>query len=532
MAIGQPAPPPPFTPAAPMTATQVIAALDQTVDWYRTLAMQQQSATEPSDTLALYENRQIADQVLKLAFESARANADLLAKRSGVAPGNPDAASSLTRLAQFRGKLEAQRRSAQGELEQTRRQLTRARGAQKADLQSKISELQGELDLIDAQTNLLGTMSQFVGGSGSGLNSDALKAQIDAMAVALPASDVAAAGTTAAPGTPAAAASAHQPPSASAPETRFGIWDLGADVVRLWEKGGTITDVDRDTAALQATLDKYRTPLIDRMKGLIARGDALAAQADSATGAALGAMRGQFESLSDDFKQTAALLIPLSKEEVLLKQYRRNLGNWQDGVKIQKRDALQRLAVRLAVLAVFLAVVFAAAELWRKAVFRYIKDSRRRQQLLLMRKIALWTLVVVIVGLAFASELGSIATFAGLITAGVAVAMQSVLVSIVGYFFLIGKYGIRVGDRVQIGEVTGEVIDVGLVRLYLMELGAHGSQGPTGRVVAFANSIVFQVASGLFKQIPGVNFAWHEITLALPAGADYAAVKDQILAAA
>jgi small-conductance mechanosensitive channel len=531
MAIGQPAPPPPSTPAAPMTATQVIAVLDQTVHWHRTLAMQQQSATEPSDTLALYENRQIADQVLKLAFESARANADMLAKRSGVAPGNPDAASSMTRLAQFRGKLEAQRQSAQGELEQTRRQLMRARGAQKADLQSKISELQGELDLIDAQTNLLGTMSQFVGGSGSGLNSDALKAQIDAMAVALPASDVAAAGTTAAPGTPAAAAPAHQPPSASAPGTRFGIWDLGADVVRLWEKGGTITDVDRDTAALQATLDKYRTPLIDRMKGLIARGDALAAQADSATGAALGAMRGQFESLSDDFKQTAALLIPLSKEEVLLKQYRRNLGNWQDGVKIQKRDALQRLAVRLAVLAVFLTLVFAAAELWHRAVFRYIKDSRRRQQLLLMRKIALWTLVLVIVGLAFASELGSIATFAGLITAGVAVAMQSVLVSIVGYFFLIGKYGIRVGDRVQIGEVTGEVIDVGLVRLYLMELGAHGSQGPTGRVVAFANSIVFQVASGLFKQIPGVNFAWHEITLALPAGADYAAVKDQILAA-
>src|SRR5882672_2323332 len=109
------------------------------------------------------------------------------------------------------------------------------------------------------------------------------------------------------------------------------------------------------------------------------------------------------------------------------------------------------------------------------------------------------------IGLSFASELGSIVTFAGLITAGIAVAMQSVLVSIVGYFFLIGKYGIRVGDRVQIGEVTGEVIDIGLVRLHLMELGGHGLLGPTGRVVAFANSIVFQVSSGLFKQIHGVN---------------------------
>jgi hypothetical protein len=50
-------------------------------------------------------------------------------------------------------------------------------------------------------------------------------------------------------------------------------------------------------------------------------------------------------------------------------------------------------------------------------------------------------------------------------------------------------------------------------------------------VVAFANSIVFQASGGLFKQIPGVNFAWHETTVSLPAGCDYAAVKDKLLAA-
>jgi len=98
----------------------------------------------------------------------------------------------------------------------------------------------------------------------------------------------------------------------------------------------------------------------------------------------------------------------------------------------------------------------------------------------------------------------------------------------VGYFFLIGKYGIRVGDRVQIGTVTGEVIDLGLVRMHLMELNAQGSLGATGRVVAFANSIVFQSSGGLFKQIAGVNFVWHETTLALPAGADYAALKEKL----
>jgi small-conductance mechanosensitive channel len=133
-----------------------------------------------------------------------------------------------------------------------------------------------------------------------------------------------------------------------------------------------------------------------------------------------------------------------------------------------------------------------------------------------------------VVAFAFASQLGSIATFAGLITAGVAVALQNVILSVAGYFFLIGKFGIRVGDRVQIAGVTGEVVEVGLVRLHLMELSSSGSEIPTGRVVAFSNSIVFQPTSGLFKQIPGTNFMWHEITVTLPGDSDYQKVEKNL----
>jgi hypothetical protein len=86
-----------------------------------------------------------------------------------------------------------------------------------------------------------------------------------------------------------------------------------------------------------------------------------------------------------------------------------------------------------------------------------------------------------------------------------------------------------VGDRVQIGAVTGEVIDLGLVRLHLMELAG---QGPTGRVVAFANSVAFQSSGGIFKQIPGVNLAWHELTFTLPPAGDYSAIKEKLLTAA
>jgi small-conductance mechanosensitive channel len=220
--------------------------------------------------------------------------------------------------------------------------------------------------------------------------------------------------------------------------------------------------------------------------------------------------------------------VPLSKEAVLLTQYRHNLTRWRESIRNQYADALKALGARLGLLLGLLAMVFIAAELWRRAVLRYVREARRRYQLLLVRKIVLWALTIAIVGYTSVSELGSFVTFAGLITAGVAVAMQSVLVSVVGYFFLIGKYGIRIGDRVQIGSVTGEVIDLGLVRMHLMELGGQGPLAPTGRVVAFANSIVFQASGGLFKQIPGVNLAWHEITFTLPPSGDYAAIKDRI----
>jgi small-conductance mechanosensitive channel len=146
----------------------------------------------------------------------------------------------------------------------------------------------------------------------------------------------------------------------------------------------------------------------------------------------------------------------------------------------------------------------------------------------LLRKVVLWFLIGLIIAFSFATQLGSVATFAGLLTAGVAVALQNVILSIAGYFFLIGRFGIRVGDRVQIAGVNGEVVDIGLVRLHLMELSG-GTGTPTGRVVAFSNSMVFQPTAGLFKQIPGTSLVWHEITITLSADSDYHMVEKRLL---
>jgi len=511
-----------------MTGDQVVQILDKTVDWYRTLGIQQQAATAPSDLLILYANRQIAEKAMALAFEIARANAELLSSEAGEAQAKAEAASEQS-VSQVRRKLDEQRKATEAEIEAARRELARAPTHRKTELQARVAVLQAELDLLNARRNLLSNVSQFSSQSdATGFGANALKAHIDAIAASIPS-----AAAVVPPPVPASETPEPVPvPGFGATLSRFGVWDLASTVFRLSSKQRTIDMVDQRTAELQDLFRQIRTPPSERLKALAARGDALAAETDAGSNDKnLRGVRDQYDTLAWLYQQTSAIVVPLTKAEVLLDQYRRNLANWREATQKQYHEALRALAVRLLFFAALVAIVFAISELWRRAVFRYVHEPRRRSRMLLLRRIVFWLLIVVIAASTFATELGSLATFAGLITAGLAVAMQSVLVSVVGYFFLIGKYGIRVGDRVQIGSVTGEVIDLGLVRLHLMELSGQGPMSPTGRVVAFANSIIFQASGGLFKQIPGVDLAWHEITLSLPAGADYAALKDRLTAA-
>ena len=514
---------------AVLPAEQVVQILDETVDWYRTLGAQEQAANQPSDLLILYANRQTADKVIALAFQIARANAELLSSDADRARAQSNASSPAHALLLEQKQLDIQRQSVQAEIEAARHVLASARGKTRQEGADRMAQLQGELEMVNARRNLLDTMSEFTNQNDpEGARASALKAQIDAIAASIPALGPSG-GTSQATGT--AALPGARPVVETDELSRQGIWALGSNVLRLSRKISTIEAIDQRTASLQATFEKIRTPPFEKLKALEAHGDRLAQEADAAQGAKLRGMRDQFDTLAWLFRQTSAILIPLTREAVLLKQYRYNLASWRTALQGQYRAAIKALAVRTGVLALILAGVFILAEIWRRAVFRYAQEVRRRTQLLLVRRIVLWAVVLIIVGTTFASELGSLMTFAGLITAGLAVAMQSILVSVVGYFFLIGKYGIRVGDRVQIGNVTGEVIELGLVRMHLMEMNDRGVLGPTGRVVGFANSIVFQATGGLFKQIPGVNIAWHETTLRLPAGCDAQAVKTRMLEA-
>ena len=146
-----------------------------------------------------------------------------------------------------------------------------------------------------------------------------------------------------------------------------------------------------------------------------------------------------------------------------------------------------------------------------------------------MRRFVVGFLIGVVFIMGFVSEFSSLATFAGFVTAGIAVGLQAVLLSVAAYFFVVGRYGIRVGERISIAGVTGDVIDIGLVRLYIMELAGTGIDlYPTGRIVVFSNSVLFQAGTPLFKQIPGTEYSWHEVAVSLAPGGNYKLAQDKL----
>src|ERR1700730_8290496 len=216
-----------------LTADQVIQILDETVDWYRTLGTQQQNATQPSHLLILFANRQTADKVVALAFEIARANAELLS--SEAAAGQTADASSPQALNRQRADLTARQKSIEDEMAEDRRRA--ASGKAGAALPATLLELQGELAMVAARKNLLDTMADFVNESDpKGAGANALKAHIDAIAATIPGASATTA--SASPTAPASAGNSASSPmavlgGAAAAPARNGIWDLGKSALRL-----------------------------------------------------------------------------------------------------------------------------------------------------------------------------------------------------------------------------------------------------------------------------------------------------------
>jgi small-conductance mechanosensitive channel len=196
-------------------------------------------------------------------------------------------------------------------------------------------------------------------------------------------------------------------------------------------------------------------------------------------------------------------------------------GQWRD---FYLHGAVEKLAVFAAIaLALYLLARFA-----RQSVGREIEDVNRRHT---VRKWIgyLYGFLVLLLGIAlFSDTLRGFGTILALIIAGVAVALQDVLKSVVGWLYLSGRTGVQVGSRVEVRSVIGDVVDIGLFKTTLLEVGnlVYGRQS-TGRLVTIPN---YQMLSdAVFVSSSDNPFVWQEVRVVVPFESDWRRV-DGILA--
>ncbi len=121
----------------------------------------------------------------------------------------------------------------------------------------------------------------------------------------------------------------------------------------------------------------------------------------------------------------------------------------------------------------------------------------------------------------------SIGTFLGLLTAGLAIAFKDLLVNIGGWLFIITRKPLVIGDRVQIGDITGDVIDIRLFQFSVMEIGNWvDADQSTGRIVHIPNGLVFSKWQANYTA--GFEYIWNEIAVLLTFESDWKKAK-QIL---
>ncbi|HUN88294.1 MAG TPA: mechanosensitive ion channel family protein [Terriglobales bacterium] len=523
-------------PPSTADAQGVLSYLNQSIVWYHQLSTLQQFANEPSDILFLNDSRQIAGDVIQLSFDFARARAQVLSTQGKGTVGTdgqaPNAAQyqALTTLA---AKMDGQVKELQGEIDDIHRKLDTASGKKRKQLEASLAETESEQQLAQARRDTLRTMLSFVSSAGAGVGgTGTLLSQINELARTVPVAATVEPTNGTATARPNQQNENVQVATATKTSSPNGIIDLVSSLMSLKRKTDALDNASKSTDQLGQTVSSMRAPLLNEIKQLASQGDQIAAQPDSTDPTVLAQQKQQLDAMTTRFKQASASMIPLGKQVILLDVYKRNLANWRESVKSEYRTQLKSLILRLVILGIVLAVIATVSEIWKRATFRYVPDVRRRYQFLLLRRIVVWIVIAIVIAAAFATELGTLATFAGLLTAGIAVALQNVILSVAGYFFLIGKYGVRVGDRVQVAGVTGDVIDVGLVRLHIMEVGTEGTDArATGRVVVFSNAVVFQPNAGLFKQIPGTSFVWHDISLTLAPESNYQDVEKRLMEA-
>jgi small-conductance mechanosensitive channel len=200
---------------------------------------------------------------------------------------------------------------------------------------------------------------------------------------------------------------------------------------------------------------------------------------------------------------------------------------WSELVRARQRAVERRMLIG-AVIILGIALVGLFFNTWvEKLLGKTHLDLRQVLTLKATARLAVQMVAVLLILLVIFGPPNQLGTFLGLAGAGLTVALKDFIVGFLGWFVLMRKNGIRLGDWVEINGVTGEVIEIGLFHTVLLETGNWTDSGhPTGRRVTFTNS--YAIEGHYFNFSTTGQWLWDELQVVLPTGEDPYPVIDAI----
>ena len=224
-----------------------------------------------------------------------------------------------------------------------------------------------------------------------------------------------------------------------------------------------------------------------------------------------------------DQKNLADLGRRIQDEQQLSDVYAR----WIVLVENRERAALHNLIESLLLILLVLLAMYAANRLIERLFTGMTAENKRIDTLRAVAKFAAQVVAAVAIAFLIFGMPNQMTTVLGLAGAGLTVAMKDFIVGFFGWFVLMGRNGLRVGDWVEINGVAGEVIEVGLLKTILLETGNWTDAGhPTGRRVSFVNT--FAIEGHFFNFTTSGQWMWDELTITIPSGQDPYAVIDAL----
>jgi small-conductance mechanosensitive channel len=336
----------------------------------------------------------------------------------------------------------------------------------------------------------------------------------------------------------AAHAGADQAPPAVAPASAFFQNGSLLGKLKAWtdarSKTRTLAAAQKEALDKQQVLGQRRDRRAQRVaKEQEARQEAKEVASAVAQSRAADIDVASSKEMTDSLKHYVLdqqMLADLGRRMQDLQEQAEIYGSWGLLAETQQRAALHSLILGSGAILVVLALVLAAETLFNRLFLRLMQQDNRRvgRMLKVVRFATLAVGVVAILFIVFGLP-SQMTTLFGLAGAGLTVALKDFIVAFFGWFVLVGRNGIHVGDWVEINGVGGEVVEIGLLRTMLMETGNWNDLGhPTGRIVSFVNS--FAIERHFFNFSTSGQWMWDEVQTLVPAGQDPYALAEAIRA--